>query len=176
MNYFTILTTGIIIFVICLVLHIVIWRWWHPKRRVIALFLLFIILPLLFIIGYVGLERLVVVPSVLSFTMAGWLSVYLFHFALASAYILSYPAIEAVSPSLAIVLMLGASNSQGIAHKDLLPLFDDETVLEPRIKDLMEAGLVTASDNYFTVTPRGMTLVQCFILLRRVLGLPIGKG
>ena len=106
------------------------------------MFLLFIILPFLFIIGYIGFERLVVVPPVLSFTTINWLSVYLLHFAFASAYILSYPAVEAVSPSLAIVLMIGGSNMQGIAHKDLLPLFDDETVLEPRIKDLMEAGLV----------------------------------
>src|SRR3972149_9401835 len=176
MNYFTILTTGIIIFVICLVLHIVIWRWWHPKRRVIALFLLFIILPLLFIIGYVGLERLVVVPSVLSFTMAGWLSVYLFHFALASAYILSYPAIEAVSPSLAISLMVGDSNLHGVVHEDLLHVFDDEIVLEPRIQDLIEAGLIIESNGYFMGTHRGAKFVRCFMLLRRLLGLPIGKG
>jgi predicted transcriptional regulator len=58
----------------------------------------------------------------------------------------------------------------------LLPLFDDETVLEPRIQDLIEAGFVTASDGYFTITTRGMVFVRCFILLRRVLGLPIGKG
>lgn len=173
---FSILAASSLIFFICLCLHIVIWRWWHPKRRVVALFLLFIILPLLFIIGYVGLERLVVVPSVLSFARVEWLSIYLFHLAFSSAYILSYPAIEAVSPSLAILLMIGDSIPHGVVHDDLLHVFDDEVVLEPRLKDLIEAGLIIKSADYLMVTSRGSTFVKCFILLRRLLGLPIGKG
>ncbi len=105
-----------------------------------------------------------------------WLAVYLLHFALSSAYILSYPAIEAVSPSLAISLMIGDSNPQGVLYGDLLHVFDNEVVLEPRIHDLIEAGLIIKSNGYFMVTSRGITFVKCFILLRLLLGLPIGKG
>ena len=138
--------------------------------------LLFIILPLLFIIGYWVLEWFEFLPSIIPFTLAEWSAIYLLHFALSFAYILSYPAIEAVSPSLAISLMIGDSNPQGMLHEDLVHVFGDEIVLEPRIRDLVEAGLIVETDGYFTVTSRGITLVKCFILLRRLLGLPIGKG
>ena len=113
---------------------------------------------------------------VIPFTPTEWSAVYLFHFTLSFAYILSYPAIEAVSPSLAILLMIGDSNLHGVVHEDLLHVFDDEIVLEPRIQDLIEAGLIIKSEDYLMATSRGSTLVKCFILLRRLLGLPIGKG
>ena len=173
---FSVPLIGILTFSICLCLHILIWRWWCPRRRVVVLLSLFIILPLLFIIGYIVLECLECLPSIMPFTLAEWSMIYLLHFALSFAYILSYPAIEAVSPSLAISLMVGDSNPQGMLHEDLLHVFGDEIVLEPRIQDLIEAGLIIETNGYFTVTSRGITFVKCFILLRRLLGLPIGKG
>lgn len=167
---------GIFIFFICLFVHIVIWRLWYPPKKVIALLLLFILLPFLFIVGYSWLEWFGFAPSIISFTTIEWSAIYLIHFALSSAYILSYPAIEAVSPSLAILLIVGDSNPKGMLHDDLLHVFDDEVVLEPRLKDLIEAGLIIKSDDYLMVTSRGSTFVKCFILLRCLLGLPIGKG
>jgi len=141
-----------------------------------VLFLLFILLPFFFIIGYLGFGWFDFASSIISFTIIEWLAIYLIHFALASAYILSYPAIEAVSPSLAISLMVGDSNLHGVVHEDLMHIFDDEIVLEPRIRDLIEAGLIIESNGYFMVTHRGAKFVRCFMLLRRLLGLPIGKG
>ena len=122
------------------------------------------------------LEWFEFLPSIIPFTLAEWSAIYLLHFALSFAYILSYPAIEAVSPSLVISLMIGDSKPQGMLHEDLVHVFGDEIVLEPRIRNLVEAGLIVETDGYFTVTSRGITFVKCFILLRRLLGLPIGKG
>lgn len=72
--------------------------------------------------------------------------------------------------------MVGDSNPQDMLHEDLLHVFDDEIILEPRIQDLIEAELIIGTNGYFTMTSRGITFVKCFILLRRLLGLPIGKG
>ena len=171
-----ILLSGVLIFIVCLCMHVIVWRWWHPRRRVVVLFLLFIFLPFFFIIGYLGFVWFDFAPFVISFTIIEWLAIYLIHFVLSSSYILSYPAVEAVSPSLAILLMIGDSNLHGVVHEDLLHVFDDEIVLEPRIQDLIEAGLIIKSEDYLMATSRGSTLVKCFILLRRLLGLPIGKG
>lgn len=173
---FPILLIGISIFFLCLFLHISVWRLGRPRRRVVVLFLLFILLPLFAIIGYMGLEWLGFLQPVIPFTPAEWLAIYLFHLAFSSAYILSYPAIEAVSPSLAILSMIGDSGPHGLLHGYLLHVFDDEIVLEPRIQDLIEAGLIVESDGYLRMAPRGIAFVKCFILLRQLLGLPIGKG
>ena len=172
---FSILLAGTLIFIGCLCLHIILWRTCHPKKRFIALLCIFILLPMLFIGGYAGLSRLGFL-SAYSMTPTEWLAIYLFHLAFSSAYILSYPAIEAVSPSLAILLIVGDSNPNGAVHDDLLHVFDDEIVLEPRIHDLIEAGFIAESNGFFMVTHRGVAFVRCFMLLRRLLGLPIGKG
>lgn len=176
---FSILLTGTFVFIICLFLHIIIWRWRYPKKRNVALFLIFIIIPTICIIAIIGINYFIFLSEGIKsihFATSDWLAVYLLHFALSLAYILSYPAVEAVSPSLSILLMLGASNHHGMLCEDLLHVFDDEVVLEPRIQDLIESGLVVKSDGYLTVTLHGSTFVKCFILLRHVLGLPIGKG
>lgn len=72
--------------------------------------------------------------------------------------------------------MIGDSIPHGVVHDNLLHVFDDEIVLEPRIQNLIEAGFIVESNGCFMVTHRGTTFVKCFILLRRLLGLPIGKG
>ncbi len=173
----SILLSGILIFFICLCLHIAVWRWRYPKKHIIALFLIFIMFPLAFVIGYIGLGAFGFLPdNIIFFSTADWLAIYLLNFVLSLSYILSYPAIEAVSPSLAILLIVGDSNPNGAVRDDLLHVFDDEVVLEPRLKDLIEAGFIAESNGFFMVTHRGVTFVRCFMLLRSLLGLPIGKG
>lgn len=140
------------------------------------LFLLFILLPFLFIVGYHGLELFGFVPPIISFTMIEWSAIYLIHFALSSAYILSYPAVEAASPSLAISLIIGDSGRQGVLYEDLLHHFNSKILLQPRIKDLMDAKLITESNGCVNITLRGIILIRPFIFIRRLLGLPIGKG
>jgi predicted permease len=174
-----ILLAGLLIFFACLFLHVIIWRWKYPRNRPTALLLIFIVLPSVFVVGYVVLEQLCIVPDtadIIPFTGIDWLAVYLLHFALSVAYILSYPAVEAASPSLALLLMLGDFKLQGILHDDLLHVFNDKIVLEPRIQDLVDSGLIAGSDGYFKVTTQGTVFINCFIFLRRLLGLPIGKG
>lgn len=174
---FSILLNGIFVFIGCLFIHIIIWRWRYPKKHIIALFLIFILLPFAFVIAYIGLGQFGFLPdNIIFFSTEDWLAIYLLNFALSLAYILSYPAIEAVSPSLAILLIVGDSNANGAAHDDLLHVFDDEVVLEPRIHDLIVAGLIVESDGYLSIAPRGAIFIRCFILLRQLLGLPIGKG
>ncbi len=175
---FTILPAGIIIFVICLVLHIFIWRWRFPHYRPVVLVTIFIIIPSMAGIVIAGLDWFGFIPALNSINIShtDLLAVYLLHFAISAAYILSYPAVEAVSPSLAISLLIGDSGKRGVQYEDLAQYFSPKVLLQPRIKDLVEAGLITELNGYVSITPRGIIFVNCFILLRRLLGLPIGKG
>lgn len=173
---FKILLASIAIFAVCMCLHIFIWRWRHSRNSAVALLIIFIILPSIAGVVIAGFNWFGFIADVMNVSRAGWLAVYLLHFAISAGYILSYPAVEAVSPSLAISLIIGGSGSQGVLYEDLLHHFNNKILLQPRIKDLMDAKLITESNGYVSITVRGIIFIRPFIFIRRLLGLPIGKG
>lgn len=162
--------SGLVLFVFCLALHVFVWRLRCPSSTHRALFLIFLGLPIL---------MAVVSSVVFSFSADGLRvlsGVMLLHLSLGSAYIMSYPAVEALSPSLAIMLMLKGAGASGLGREDLLGIFSDEVVLGPRLADLERAGMITLSDGSISITGRGRTLVMPFVFLRRILGLSEGAG
>jgi membrane-bound metal-dependent hydrolase YbcI (DUF457 family) len=175
----SILFAGFASFFICLLLHVALWRWRYPQNRPVALVLIFIILPPALALGYLGMERLGPLPGVegiTSLSITDWSAIYLLHFALSTSYILSYPAAEAVSPSLMILLMIGDSKSSGLLYEDMLQYFDDGNLLQPRIKDLIEAGWIVESEGSCRVTSRGIIILSFYMLLYRLLGMSRGRG
>ncbi len=165
-----IIFSGLVLFVFCLSLHVFVWRLRRPSSTHRALFLIFLGLPLL---------MAVVSSVVFSFSSDGLrvlAGVMLLHLSLGAAYIMSYPAVEAISPSLAIAIMLKGAGASGLGREDLLGIFSDEVVLGPRLADLERAGMITSSDGSISITGRGRALVIPFIALRRILGLTEGAG
>ena len=160
-------------FILCLFIHAALWRLKFPAKRASALFFIFVILPLaagaacalLIASGFLaspGLEP------------AEWFAAALLQAAFASAYILTYPAFEALSPSLVIVLLIG--DSGGVSRKELAGRFSDETLFAPRIKDLLDSGLAKQSDGVLSITAGGRLLAGFFAFMRSFLGLPRGGG
>lgn len=175
-----ILLSGLTVFFICLCIHVAVWRTRFPKNRPAALFLIFILLPGIAAAILSSLNYLYVITSfdgqaaVIPYVeLAG---ACLLHFSLSAAYIMSYPAVEAVSPSLMITLIIGGSNGSGVTKEELVSTFDGRFLLEPRIKDLIDADMVTEVRGLHSLTRRGKRFVMPFIVLRRVLGLPVGGG
>ncbi len=165
-----IIFSGLVLFVFCLSLHVFVWRLKRPSSTHRALFLIFLGMPVL---------MAVVSSVVFSFSADGLrvlAAVMLLHLSLGAAYIMSYPAVEALSPSLAITLMLKGAGASGLGREDLLGIFSDTVVLGPRLADLERAGMITSSDGSISITGRGRALVRPFILLRRILGLSEGAG
>src|SRR3972149_2540664 len=92
----------LLLFIVSLCVHILIWRRRHPKSHAVALLLIFIIVPV--IIGMADwFAYRFLSKGFISVSIFNWLLILLLHFSLAAAYILSYPALQAVSPSLAML-------------------------------------------------------------------------
>lgn len=163
----------LLLFVACLFIHALVWRLKLPANRAAALLFIFVLLPavagaayaLFASMGFVRLPWL----EVDEFLAAGLLQL-----AFASAYIMTYPAFEALSPSLVIVLLAGDSN--GIAVKDLSKFFSDEALFTPRIKDLLDSRLAREQGGVLSITSKGRLLAGFFVFMRSVLGLPKGGG
>jgi len=170
-----ILLAGILIFMGCLFVHAALWRVRLPGHRALTLFFIFFIVPLLVWALYSFLVFTRVLPQGYAPGLMNGAAILLLHFALSAAYILSYPAVEAISPTLAIALFLGNSKTAP-RYEDLALLFPDESILTPRIMDLIESNLVRREDETLSLTFKGRALVNFFILFRSFIGLKEGRG
>ncbi|MBI5643860.1 MAG: hypothetical protein HY954_10355 [Deltaproteobacteria bacterium] len=143
----------------------------YPKNRPLALLVIFIMLP-----AVISAAVFFLAPSggyLLSINdlLAGCLLA----LGISSAYVLTYPAVEALSPSLMMLTLIGNS-TKGLSAKELSDHFVEDLVLSPRIKDLMEDGLVKGDGGYLRLTLGGVVLVRFFCFFRAFIGLGIGKG
>ena len=166
MNPF-VLCCGFSLFFFCLALHVIVWRWHHPRQHALALLSVFVVPLLGFGAFFLGWHH----GALLDVAAIG-----LLHMALACAYIQIYPAVQAFSPTLVILLLVDKSMPSGATREGLSARLDDRFLLGERIADLVDAKLVREADNQLALAPRGYKLIQFFIVFRRMLGLGLGKG
>lgn len=172
MSLFAIILPSLL-FVFCLFIHALVWRVRFPANRALALLLIFVLLPLVAGCAYalLSFSELLRLPGL---EMEEWLAAGLLQLVFAWAYIMTYPAFEALSPSLVIVLLAG--DSGGLAVKDLSRFFSDEALFAPRIKDLLDSKLARERDGVLSITAKGRLLAWFFVFMRFFLGLPKGGG
>lgn len=103
-------------------------------------------------------------------------AVALLHFSLTCAYLQTYPVLQALSPSLLILLIVGDAGPEGLSEKEVLSHFGPKQLLEDRIEDLLDANLAYESGSSLQLTTTGQLTVFLLTNLRKILGLPPGQG
>lgn len=161
----SVLIWAITLFVIAFLSHLLIWRFRRPRNPVRVLLLLFNIVILA---GAVFLPRFVYLdlPQILHISVL--------FYSLFISYLLTYPAIEADSPSLVIVMRIYQAGKSGLSSEELEGAIGDELLVEPRIKDLVDAGLADFDGKIYRINSKGIIFVLPFVLYRDFLVL--GKG
>ena len=171
MSYMVILN-ALVLFLSSMLLHVIIWRFLKTKRQVWVLFIVLVLIPaatVFLIIGFLS-------PQQGGFLISDWLGVLLMHLSFSSAYILSYPAIQAKCPSLTMLLLIEDSTGRRCTLEELSLAFSDESLRDARINDLVNDSMIVYRDNDYYMTPKGKAFLWPLIILRRLLGLPTGKG
>jgi len=162
-----------VIFILMFALHVLVWRIKTPGKQILSLFLIFIFFPyFLFLIIYCIYRFLGYGPS-----FEDTILMLLLYSGLAGVYIQTYPSIQACSPTLMIVYMIGR-NKKPYNTAEIKEMIKSEDFLEERLEDLKAEKLIryTESKDSITITQRGSILSGIFILYRRFLGLEEGKG
>lgn len=168
MNIFIILS-GFAGFFVFMGVHIFIWRWLHPKRDYLLLFIIsFMIFLSYFIIIYL--------VSLKKYAFIDWILVFFLYFILCGTYIASYPAVQAISPSLKIVLLAGQAMPNGAAIERIKSNFDSRELLDLKIQDLVRSKLIAEKNGVLNLTKKGSMMIIAFMFLRKVLGLSTGRG
>ena len=91
------------------------------------------------------------------------------------AYIVTYSAVQADSPSMMILLQIEEAGAPGLARDAIVTSLGDSVVVVPRLEDLVTGGLATIdSHRRYVITARGAMLARLYIAYRALLKMEKG--
>lgn len=152
---------GILTFFVALLIHLMVWRICLPKKnRALILANVFFWTLVLGLVAVRGIP--------------GYLDYIVLYCCLAAAYIVSYPAMEADSPSLMIVRDIAGAGKSGLNKSELYKTMTDEILVVARIKDLLADDLIRVDSGKYVLTSKGRFLAGIFVRFRKLLNAPKG--
>jgi len=80
----------------------------------------------------------------------------------AACYVISYPAMQAHSPSLEIARHLSAAGARGITRADLYSRLSEASLVRERIDDLIRDAMASEQGGRLRCTARGALLARVF--------------
>lgn len=162
------------LFIFILIFHILIWRIRRPKKQIISMFLIFIIIPGLIILASFCIFLIVKIKLI---SIEDLLLMLLLYIGLAGVYIQTYPSIQAGSPSLLIINIIGRSKKP-IDKVKIQRIMKKDDFINDRLVDLEVERLIKYkdSDDSIAITRKGLILSDIFILYRKFIGLKEGEG
>lgn len=164
-----VLLAGFLAFAICLAAHVALWRVARPRSDMRALFAIFFVAP--------AAAALLVVTAAAAAPGRGLpdtldvVATLLLHWALAAAYVQSYPAAQAMAPSLEIAYAVHRSMPRGLSREELLARLNTAALVQDRVEDLVADRLVRLEQDRYVLTRPSARLVRFFLGLRALLGL-----
>lgn len=174
---YSILIKGLLLFLACQVIHIIIWRIKKPSGYMTWFPILFVIFVPLAALGAYGLARLVSIPDTeVTTPWLEWSAIMLFQTVLSFVYIIGYTAVAAFSPSMELVKALNRAPA-GLPRDQLATPFFEETALSnDRINNLIKAELIREEKGFLYLARRGRPMTQLVLFYRHLIGLPDGGG
>ena len=152
---------GILTFFVAMLVHLAIWRIRLPGKN--RAFVLVNVFFWTLVLGVMILKDISSYPYYI-----------VLYCCLAAAYIVSYPAMEADSPSLGIVRNIAKAGRSGLEKSELYRAMTDEILVVARVEDLLNDGLIRMDSGKYILTSKGRFLAGVFIWFRRLLNAPKG--
>ena len=156
-------------------LHLLVWKVRLPRRQVkTLLYILFggLAVSLASLVGApLGFQALGVAPPQ---GPAELLHVALLVTALILAYMITYTALEADSPSLVMTSRLVDAGPRGVLKEEFETFLNDDLLVLPRIRDLLTDQMAVLEDGRYRLTPKGRLMARIFMTHRAMMGLEKG--
>lgn len=166
---------GIGLLQIAFLVHVLIWRIRVPNRQGRAILVVFTCVLVLGLMAKTGLA-----PS-WTFSLeamieelwlsATWIPLYI---SFVLAYLISFTALEAESPSIEIIRQLRIAGDEGILAEELAKRITKDQLVGPRISDLVRDKMISEHECRYSLTKKGALLDKLFTYQRSVLRLGLG--
>lgn len=169
----TALVSALLTFSLWIVAHLVVWRIRKPAGQYAALTGLGAAALAVSAAGFAAVRsgspglRTLVPATTLEYV--DFLMLYV-----ALAYLVTYSAIQADSPTMTLVLRLGEAGPSGLSVDEMLADLDDDVLVTLRLEDLVAGNLVRRHDGRYVISRRGALLAKTYIVYRRLLGMEKG--
>lgn len=96
------------------------------------------------------------------------------HGAVTVAYMVTYSAVQADSPTMLMLLLIEAAGSKGATAPELMGALTDDVLINPRLDDLLIGRLASLHGGRYVITSNGSVLARIYIAYRALL--KMGKG
>lgn len=165
----------IVLFFLSFLAQLIVWRISLPKRQTKVLLVIF------FGILFTGLLALKVSPYLIpglgiyapKYPLE-YLHISISFIALTLAYMITYSAIEADSPSLVMIRAVAKAGSGGLNKKEFEKTMNDDLLVIPRVRDLLNDKMAYIDGDKYRLTPKGFLFARLFVLSRKILNAPKG--
>lgn len=161
------LISGLALFALAVAVHLAVWRLFRPSRQYFTLLGLYAAI-------LAAASAAVLMGAAGPASAAEYLTFAMLYTALALAYISTFSAVQADSPSLLILLMVSEAGERGVTREDLRARLGDEILILPRIADLVSGRLIGREEARYVIRPRGTLLAAVHMWYRALLKLDKG--
>jgi len=162
-----VLVYGSLLFGLAFVFHVVWWRLHLPKRQTKVLLLVFFAV---LCAGSFIIQQYTLKISIFGLHPPSDISEYfqlgIYFISLTLAYMITYSAIEADSPSLIIVMMISKAGKSGLSKEVLERDMGDSVLIAPRINDLLTDKMAEMREGKYLLTRKGLLVVRLFKFYR----------
>lgn len=167
------LLTGALLSVLPFVLHWALWRVCLPRRQTLAIVLLTLTVDAVSLLSLAWSQGTFAgapgAPSPVVYAHLG-----LFMFAMLCAYVITYSALEADSPTLVMVQMLYEARPQGLEVEKFLARLGNDVLVLPRVRDLERDGMAEVRQGRYVLTPKGRLMALGFTRFAKLLRVGLG--
>ena len=164
-----ILLWSFFLFVLSFITHLIVWKIKIPKRQTKT------ILQIFFGVWIIAVLFTRFNPDFPLFSFSApakfldLLHMALFHTSLTLAYMITYSAMEADSPTLVMILKIASAGTEGLEKSELDKSLTDHILVIPRIQDLLRDKLALIRNGKYQLTPKGTLFARIFICYRNLL-------
>lgn len=155
------------------ILHLSVWRIRRPRRQYRALgALAALAVAITIAVGLIG-ARLGALPSL---GPREALDAIVLFAAAVIAYMVTYPPVQADSPSMTILLEIDRTGERGLSRDELTHVgaLTDQALILPRLADLVTGRLAVSERGRYVITARGARLARFYVRYRALLGMEKG--
>ncbi len=165
-----VLLYGLCLFFLSFVLQLIILKVHLPKRQTKALLLVFFstmaggLICISFFSNYTETLGIFALDFLYEYV-----HIALFFISLTLAYMITYSAIEADSPSLVMIRAVARAGAEGLDKREFEKTMNNELLIVPRVRDLVTDKMAYMEGDKYRLTLKGVLFASIFIVYRKLL-------
>jgi hypothetical protein len=145
--------------------QIVLWKIRLPHQQIRALLIIFTVVFGLWLVGAI----------VFSVALLEVLHVGMFYVSISLCYVITYTAIEADSPTLSLIHLLGGKRAEGCSGDEIARFLTQHSFVKSRLAALVNSGLIREQNGRYVMAGKHSLAFRVILGFRKVYG-SIPKG